>query len=549
MKNKAFFIKIVLFLIAFGGALYFPFIGEKEFQGEEGRRVLIALQMLETKEFLFPKLFDTFYFLKPPGYNWFLALWFYLFKDFSEWTARASSAVSLIFTSLVFTWIWIKILKKEEIVEQKNISWVVLGLPGLIFLTTPEVIDKAIRAEIDGFYTFLVSTSLFSWFYFYEIEKRRMVGFVLWGIFTGFAVLTKTFHALLFFYLAWIPYLIYFKRLKELFSIPHFLGIGVTLGIFITWLLVSLGFDITLFKAWLGEYQGAVSGAEVSLTQHFEAFTLGFLIGYAPWIFFFLVLKEKEFFKSFLDKHPNFFRFFLFSLFLFVFSYLFHIFCLGARLRYMLPGVGGLVFVSSTVFLYLILEKQRMISKIGKICIRFLPWFCVFLSLSFLAYLMFKGFYYWEAFLTTILLMSGGIFFGFRFRKEVTYKGVFWFLVFCVFFIKQAYAAFYYSYHKEKFDYFRKAAKNLILTTGKNEVIYLCEETPHHLIYYGKYRYQALDFIYLKNCNPDVVSKLKDRWILISKERFESLGFKEKKFSELRVLPVRKKLYFLVKNY
>jgi hypothetical protein len=69
------------------------------------------------------------------------------------------------------------------------------------------------------------------------------------------------------------------------------------------------------------------------------------------------------------------------------------------------------------------------------------------------------------------------------------------------------------------------------------------------LIYYGKYRYQALDFIYLKNCNSDVVSKLKDRWILISKKRFDSLGFNEKEFSELRVLPVRKKLYFLVKNY
>ncbi|QER41590.1 hypothetical protein F1847_02090 [Thermodesulfobacterium sp. TA1] len=546
MKNKV-FLKISLFLIIFGTVLFLPFIGEKEFQGEEGRRVLLALQMLETKEFLFPKLFGEPYFLKPSGYNWFLALWFFLTKDFSEFTARASSAFIIILTSLVLTWFWIKILRKEGFDKEGPALSLLPFLPGLIFLTIPEVIDKGLRAEIDGFYTFLVTTGIFSWFYFYELTKRRCLGFLLWGIFMGFSVLTKTFHALLFFYLAWIPYLFYFKKLKELFTFPHFLGIGITLGIFGIWFFFSLGFDLNLFSAWLGEYKDALSGAEVSLGEHFEFFTLGFLTGYAPWIFVLFLFKDPGFIQVFLKKHPNFFKLIIFSLFLFMFSYMFHFFSLGARLRYMLPAIGGLVFISAIGFLYLIVYKKEILNRSLRIFVKLLPWILAALGVMFLGYLILRKFYYWEALVVVWVLIIGSLAFGFRFWKKVSYQGFLWFLVFCVFSVKQVYAAFYYSYHKEKVDYFRKASQNLVLAVGKGEVIYLCEEAPHHLIYYGKYKYKTLDFKYLKPCDKRLIFELKDRWVLLSKKRFESLGLNEKDFKIFQILPVRKKVYLLVK--
>ena len=103
---------IILILFLFGFALYFPFLGEKEFQGEEGRRVLIALQMLENKEFLIPEIFNEPYFNKPPLFNWALAGFFFITKSYSEVTARLFSSLCLIFTSLFLVFIWQKLLTK-----------------------------------------------------------------------------------------------------------------------------------------------------------------------------------------------------------------------------------------------------------------------------------------------------------------------------------------------------------------------------------------------------------------------------------------------------
>jgi len=40
-----------IFLVLFGLVLYLPFLGFKEFKGEEGRRAVVALEMLEKGDF------------------------------------------------------------------------------------------------------------------------------------------------------------------------------------------------------------------------------------------------------------------------------------------------------------------------------------------------------------------------------------------------------------------------------------------------------------------------------------------------------------------
>ena len=211
MKRKIIFAILILFL--FGIALYLPFIGKKEFQGEEGIRVLIALQMLENNEFLIPKLFDKPYFNKPPLFNWALAGVFLITRNYSEFIARAFSSFCLILASLFLVFIWQKILIKSR-EEFHKLSLTTILLPGLIFLTTPEVIDKAIRAEIDGFYTMLITIAIYSWFYLHEVENKKTSAYIISSIFLGMGILTKTFQALIFFYLALLPYLIFKKRLK-----------------------------------------------------------------------------------------------------------------------------------------------------------------------------------------------------------------------------------------------------------------------------------------------------------------------------------------------
>jgi len=52
--------------------------------------------MLETKNFLIPTLFGEPYFTKPPVFNWVLAGAFAITRDYSEWTARMVSSLSVI---------------------------------------------------------------------------------------------------------------------------------------------------------------------------------------------------------------------------------------------------------------------------------------------------------------------------------------------------------------------------------------------------------------------------------------------------------------------
>uniref|UniRef100_A0A7V6CDF3 Glycosyltransferase RgtA/B/C/D-like domain-containing protein n=1 Tax=Thermodesulfobacterium geofontis TaxID=1295609 RepID=A0A7V6CDF3_9BACT len=114
---------------------------------------------------------------------------------------------------LVF--IWQKLLTNTKKTSH-NSSFIEILIPGLVFLATPEVIDKAIRAEIDGFYTMLITIAVYSWFYLYEVKNKRITAYIVSGIFLGLGILTKTFQALVFFYLALFSYFI-FKKEQESF--------------------------------------------------------------------------------------------------------------------------------------------------------------------------------------------------------------------------------------------------------------------------------------------------------------------------------------------
>jgi len=386
MKRQIIFAFLILFL--FGIILHLPFIGEKEFQGEEGRRVLIALQMLENNEFLIPKLFDKPYFNKPPLFNWALAGVFLITKNYSEFVARAFSSFCLILASLFLVFVWQQILIKSQ-EKFRKFSIVAILLPGVILLTTPEVIDKAIRAEIDGFYTMLITIAIYSWFYLYEVKNKKTSAYLVSGIFLGLGILTKTFQALVFFYLALLPYLVFKKRLKELLSIHHFLGIFTYLGVFSLWAIpASLKIGIKPFlTAWINEYLSSGKAQEMSFSQHFRAYTIFAFLGYSPWLWFLISYRDKNF-LSFLRNNPLLYNLAIFSSFLFFFSYFFHFIFPGARLRYMLPSAGGLVFLNTLPVYYYI--KQNYLPKVYKISIlKVLPFINLVIAIVFFIYLSF----------------------------------------------------------------------------------------------------------------------------------------------------------------
>lgn len=534
MKRNVF---IIILVSLFGLALYFPFLGKKEFQGEEGRRVLIALEMLEKGEYLFPQLFEEPYFNKPPLFNWALALFFKFTKDYSEFTARAFSSLSVIFTAIFLIFFWQALLNNIE--KRTTLSLSIFFLPGLIFLTTPEVMDKALRAEIDAFYTMLITLGLFSWFYFYEIKIKKNIAFFLLGFFLGLGILTKTFQALLFFYLAYLPYFLIQKRWKEIFSFSHLLGLLTIIAIFLGWAIpVSKKIGLSPFiKAWLEQYLSCAKAKEMTPVQHFKSFTLSALLGFSPWIYF-ISFYLKENFRKFLKNNFPLHKLWTFSAFLFMFSYLFHFLFLGARLRYVLPSIGGLVFLSS-LSIYYFFTSSYFPQKLKLFLSKILPLLSIFITIFFIFYTYFTSLEISPYFyLFYLLFIALNLFI--LLKNFSSFHPLFYYLIIYLFFIKQLYISFYYPLHQKEMNHFRKNAIKLgEIIKDKNE-LYLCKTVPHHLIYYLKYRFKLIDKInYLKTCD-----NLPEKSFIL----FQAKDYQKIKSSELKVIPlnIRTKSYYLI---
>jgi 4-amino-4-deoxy-L-arabinose transferase-like glycosyltransferase len=59
----------LLLVVAVWAAIYLPSLGLFEIKGEEGRRILPGMAMLETGNYLVPQVGDEDYFRKPPLIN------------------------------------------------------------------------------------------------------------------------------------------------------------------------------------------------------------------------------------------------------------------------------------------------------------------------------------------------------------------------------------------------------------------------------------------------------------------------------------------------
>ncbi|HJX97774.1 MAG TPA: glycosyltransferase family 39 protein, partial [Chthoniobacterales bacterium] len=92
----------LILVILVWAALYFPALGSLAIKGEEGRRILPGITMLQTGNWLVPQVGGETYFRKPPLINWLVAGSFKLTGVQNEWTARLPSVISVLLVALSF---------------------------------------------------------------------------------------------------------------------------------------------------------------------------------------------------------------------------------------------------------------------------------------------------------------------------------------------------------------------------------------------------------------------------------------------------------------
>ena len=92
----------LLIVILIWAALYLPALGSLAIKGEEGRRILPGITMLETGNYLVPQVGGETYFRKPPLINWLVAASLKIFRMQNEWTARLPSVICVLLVAISF---------------------------------------------------------------------------------------------------------------------------------------------------------------------------------------------------------------------------------------------------------------------------------------------------------------------------------------------------------------------------------------------------------------------------------------------------------------
>src|SRR5438093_9652153 len=96
-RLRALFVVLLIWAV-----IYLPALGSLAIKGEEGRRILPAIRMLETGNYIVPQVGSNPYFRKPPLVNWLVAASFQFFGVRNEWTARLPSAVAVLAVAIAF---------------------------------------------------------------------------------------------------------------------------------------------------------------------------------------------------------------------------------------------------------------------------------------------------------------------------------------------------------------------------------------------------------------------------------------------------------------
>lgn len=451
--------------------LYLPYIHTREFQGEEGRRVIIAQEMLSSGNWVVPHVEGRVYMNKPPFYNWMLAVMFRITGTVSEATARIPSSIVAFLGALGLSLFWKKVAHIKGL-------WFIL--PGIIFLTFTDVIDKAIRAEIDMTFTFFITMSLLSWFYYHELKEKPLKAWLISSAFVGVSVLTKGVQAPAFFYCGIIPFLVSREKTREIFSLYHLAGIGIGLAVILLW-LVPMALETGLSRVlgtWTKEVMMRGEAVKAGgFLRHFAEFPIVYLAAYMPWLPFVALWKQGP-----LEQKNSLLRdLALFCLLCLLFSIPFYWLIPGARLRYILPLSGMLsLFITIPLYSAVITSGSNIrwaawygkglgiVSVLGALSVPF--WSSRFGTAWNFSTLLFLG----GTFGMGILLLAGKSDLG----KQVIITAL------LIMFVKGAWASVYFPYHAEKLSPYRTAAREINALATPGAALYDFGVVNPHLTYY-----------------------------------------------------------------
>jgi len=271
-------------VIACWAAIYLPALGSLEIKGEEGRRILPAVTMLDTGNYLVPQVGSEPYYRKPPLVNWLVAASFKITGTRNEWTARLPSVLCVLALALAFL-----TLARRPLGPNGSL------MAALIWLANFGTIEKGRLIEIETLYVSLVGLAFIFWLSGWQQRRSSWLTWTVPWIFLGLGLLAKGPLHLLFFYAVVGAVLYREGELRKLFCIPHFAGLLIMIGIFAAW---AIPYWLAMREAnvaqnWSAQLTGRLTGDDFKLGSWLLNIPRG-LAYFLPWTLLLpLVAKTK----------------------------------------------------------------------------------------------------------------------------------------------------------------------------------------------------------------------------------------------------------------
>ena len=313
------FIYILIYLLPLGGK---PMLTPDEFRYGE-----IPREMIETGNWIAPKLIGVRYFEKPVLGYWLNAVSIMLFGE-NSFAVRLSSALT---TGLAAFMLFFLILKARKDPEEALLS---AGL----FLTFGLVFGIGTFAVLDAPTMFFITGTLVSFYLGCEQEKwtwKKFGALAAAGLFAGLAFLTKGFLAFAVPAITIIPYLIWTKRWKQIFILP-WIPLFFTVIISLPWALMihQQEPDFWSYFFWNQHVKRFFQDAGIHHPEPFYFFIPFLLLGAMPMLLFApaaVVGFRKRFYELMQDKLIK------FAICWFIFPFIFFSACSGKLPTYILP--------------------------------------------------------------------------------------------------------------------------------------------------------------------------------------------------------------------
>ena len=282
MKSRSQSLLVVLFVWA---VVYLPALGSLAIKGEEGRRILPAIRMLETGDYVVPEVGTKPYFRKPPLVNWLVAMSFKFSGVRSEWTARLPSTLAVLAVAVAFV----------------TVASASLGPRGsivaaLIWLTNIGMIEKGRLIEIEALYISLCGLAIIFWLSFCTQKKSAWLIWIPAAIFLGLGMLAKGPTLLVFFYGVVVAVLWRTSGWRLLFHPAHFVALAVVLAIFASWAVPfakSTTMELAMHK-WSIQFSERLNGTNFQFLNWIQNVPRG-LVYFLPWLMLVPFIRLSEF--------------------------------------------------------------------------------------------------------------------------------------------------------------------------------------------------------------------------------------------------------------